>query len=177
MQERKTPSHKKRVRVGIVGVGSYLPKKIMTNQDLEKIVETTDEWITTRTGIKERRIADEKTASSDMAKEAALEAIRDAGLKPEEIELIIVATITPDMPLPSTACFLQAKLGAVNAVAFDISAACAGFIYGIATAEALIKSGVYTNALVLGAEKMSSITDWKDRNTCVLFGDGAARLY
>ncbi|NQT06703.1 MAG: ketoacyl-ACP synthase III [Candidatus Omnitrophica bacterium] len=161
------------LRVGIIGVGSYLPEKVLTNEDLEKMVDTSDEWITTRTGIKERRIADKDTATSDLAKEAAIEAVKNAGLKITDIELIIVATITPDSTLPSTACILQGKLGAKKAVAFDVSAACAGFIYAIATAEAFIKSGLYKNALVIGAEKMSSFTDWKDRNTCVLFGDGA----
>lgn len=163
----------KKKRVGIIGVGSYLPEKVLTNEDLEKMVDTSDEWITTRTGIKERRIADEGVAVSDMAKEASLEALKDAGLKPADVELVIVATITPDMPLPSTACILQSKIGAKNAVCFDIGAACAGFIYAIATAEAFIKSGLYKNALVVGAEKLSAFTDWKDRNTCVLFGDGA----
>jgi len=161
------------LRVGIIGLGSYLPEKVLTNADLEKMVDTSDEWITTRTGIKERRIADKDTATSDLAKEAAIEAVKNAGLKITDIELIVVATITPDSTLPSTACILQGKLGAKKAVAFDVSAACAGFIYAIATAEAFIKSGLYKNALVIGAEKMSSFTDWKDRNTCVLFGDGA----
>jgi 3-oxoacyl-[acyl-carrier-protein] synthase-3 len=167
---------KKEARVGITGVGCFLPKKILTNADLEKMVDTSDEWITKRTGIKERRIADENTAASDMAREACLDALDDANLTPEDIDLIIVATITPDMPLPSTACILQHKLGAKNAVAFDISAACAGFIYAIASAEAFIKSGLYKNALVIGSEKMSSVTDWTDRNTCVLFGDGAGAV-
>ncbi len=166
----------KDARVGITGVGCYLPKKILTNADLEKMVDTSDEWITKRTGIKERRIADENTATSDMAKAASLVALKDAGLEPGEVDLIIVATITPDMPLPSTACMLQHKLGAKNAVAFDISAACAGFIYAIASAEAFIKTGLYRNALVIGSEKMSSVTDWSDRNTCVLFGDGAGAV-
>lgn len=166
----------KEMKVGIVGVGCYLPPKVLTNKDLEKMVDTSDEWIMKRTGIKERRIADDDTAASDMAKEASEEAIKDAGFKPEEIDLIVVATITPDMPLPSTACILQEKIGAKNAAAFDISAACAGFIYAIATAEAFIKTGLYKNALVVGSEKMSSITDWKDRNTCILFGDGAGAV-
>lgn len=164
------------MRVGIIGLGSYLPEKVLTNEDLEKMVDTSDEWITTRTGIKERRIADENTAASDMAKEASEEALKSAGLKPEEVDLIIIATITPDMPLPSTACLLQKKLGASKAVCFDISAACAGFIYAIATAEAFIKSGLYKNALVIGSEKMSTLADWKDRNTCILFGDGAGAV-
>ncbi len=166
----------KDIRVGVAGAGFYLPKKVLTNKDLEKMVDTSDEWITTRTGIKERRIADKDTATSDMAKEASAKAIKDAGLTPEDIELIIVATITPDMPLPSTACLLQGKLGAKKAAAFDVVAACSGFIYAIATADAYIKSGLYKNALVVGAEKMSSVTDWTDRNTCVLFGDGAGAV-
>jgi 3-oxoacyl-[acyl-carrier-protein] synthase-3 len=173
---RKKKTKVKESRIGIVGVGSHLPKKVLTNEDLEKMVDTSDEWITKRTGIKERRIADKDTAASDMAKEASEEALKDAGLSPEEVDLIIVATITPDMPLPSTACILQSKIGAKKAVAFDISAACAGFIYAIATAEAFIKRGLYKNALVIGTEKLSSVTDWKDRNTCVLFGDGAGAV-
>ncbi|MBL7068716.1 MAG: ketoacyl-ACP synthase III [Candidatus Omnitrophica bacterium] len=167
---------KDEARVGIIGVGSHLPKKVLANEDLEKMVDTTDEWITTRTGIKERRIADEGTATSDMAKDACEEALKDANMKASDIDLIIVATITPDMPLPSTACILQSKLDAKNAVCFDISAACAGFIYGVSTAEAYIKSGLYKNALVVGSEKLSAFTDWKDRNTCVLFGDGAGAV-
>jgi len=167
---------KDEVRVGIIGVGSHLPKKVLTNEDLEKMVDTSDEWITTRTGIKERRIADDAIATSDMAKDACEEALKDAGMKASDIDLIIVATITPDMPLPSTACILQSKLDAKNAVCFDISAACAGFIYGISAAEAYIKSGLYKNALVVGSEKLSAFTDWKDRNTCVLFGDGAGAV-
>lgn len=173
MSDQKTDE---KIRVGIVGVGSYLPKNVLTNADLEKMVDTSDEWITTRTGIKERRIADKDIAASDMAKEASEEALKSAGLKAADIDLIIVATITPDMPLPSTACLLQGKLGAAKAVAFDIVAACAGFIYAIATAEAYIKSGLYKNALVVGTEKMSAFTDWKDRNTCILFGDGAGAV-
>ncbi len=176
MTAKKIKRKKGEVRVGVVGVGSYLPKKVLTNSDLEKIVDTSDEWITTRTGIKERRIADKDVAVSDMAKEASTEALKSAGLKADDIELIIVATITPDMPLPSTACILQSKLDAKKAVCFDIGAACAGFIYAIATAEAFIKSGLYKNALVVGSEKLSAFTDWKDRNTCVLFGDGAGAV-
>ncbi len=176
MATQKKKGKPKELKVGIVGVGSHLPKKVLTNEDLEKMVDTSDEWIIKRTGIKERRIADKDTATSDMAKEASEEALKDAGLPAEEVDLIVVATTTPDMPLPSTACLLQAKIGARNAAAFDISAACAGFIYAIATAEAFIKRGLYSNALVIGAEKMSSFTDWKDRNTCILFGDGAGAV-
>ncbi len=163
-------------KVGIIGVGEYLPKKILTNFDLEKIVDTSDEWIIQRTGIKERRIASEDEATSDIAAEAARDALRDVGLSVEDIELIIVATITPDMQFPSTACFVQEKIGAKKACCFDISAACAGFVYGIVTACGFISQGIYKNALVIGAEKLSSITDWKDRNTCVLLGDGAGAV-
>lgn len=160
-------------KVGIIGVGKYLPKKVLTNTDLEKMVDTSDEWITTRTGIKERRMAEKKEAASDLAQKAAREAIAHAKLKCADIDLIIVATITPDMPFPATACLLQNAIGAKNATCFDISAACAGFVYAIAAAEQFIRSGSYKNALVVGVEVLSSVTDWQDRNTCVLFGDGA----
>lgn len=160
-------------KTGILGLGAYLPEKILTNKDLEKMVDTTDEWITTRTGIKERRIARKDEATSDMAAEAARRALADAKLKPEDIDLIIVATITPDMFFPATACLVQHKLGARTVPAFDISVACSGFIYGLAIADQFISSGKYKYALVVAAEKLSSITDWSDRNTCVLFGDGA----
>jgi len=168
-----TPRGYNGVKVGFLGVGYFVPSKVLSNADLEKIVDTSDEWITTRTGIKERRIADENIATSDLAKEAALKAMKNAGIDPLEIELLIVATITPDMSFPSTACIVQDKIGARNAACFDISAACSGYLYAIAIAEQFIKSGVYKNALVVGAEKLTAITDWKDRNTCVLFGDGA----
>jgi len=160
-------------KVGIIGVGEYLPEKILTNADLEKMVDTSDEWITTRTGIKERHIASQGQATSDLAIKAALVALKNANLKPEDLELIIVATITGDMPFPSVAAIVQDKLGAKNAAAFDISAACAGFVYGISVAEKFIATSTYKNALVIGAETLTSITDWQDRNTCVLFGDGA----
>ncbi len=160
-------------RVGIVGLGAYLPEKVLTNKDLEKIVDTTDEWIVTRTGIRERRIARPDEATSDMAVEAAKRALDDAKLKPEDIDLIIVATITPDMFFPSTACLVQNKLGSRHVPAFDVSVACSGFIYGIAIANQFISSDVYKYALIIGAEKLSSVTDWSDRSTCVLFGDGA----
>ncbi len=160
-------------KVGIIGVGEYLPKKILTNADLEKMVDTSDEWITTRTGIKERRIASSHEAASDLAINAAKEALKDARLKPQGLDLIIIATITPDMQFPSTACLVQANLGAKNAVCFDISAACAGFVYAIIVAQQFIARGTYKNALVVGTEVLSSITDWEDRSTCVLFGDGA----
>jgi 3-oxoacyl-[acyl-carrier-protein] synthase III len=160
-------------KVGILGVGMYLPEKRLTNKDLEKMVDTTDEWITSRSGIKERRIARADEATSDMATAAGKRAIEDAGLKPEDIDLIIVATITPDMFFPATACIVQDKLGARHVPAFDISVACSGFIYGLAIAKQFIASGTYKHALVVAAEKLSTITDWTDRNTCVLFGDGA----
>lgn len=160
-------------KVGIVGLGAYLPEKILTNKDLEKMVDTTDEWITTRTGIKERRIAREDEATSDMATEAAKRALKNANLTAADIDLIIVATITPDMFFPATACLVQEKIGARMVPAFDISVACSGFIYGLAIANQFIKTGAYRYAMVIAAEKLSAITDWTDRNTCVLFGDGA----
>lgn len=162
------------VKVGIVGVGEYLPKKVLTNADLEKMVETSDEWIITRTGIKERRIASSSEACSDLAIKAGREAVAAAGMTAGDIDLIIVATITPDMPFPSVACSVQEGLGARKAVCFDISGACAGFVYAIITAQQFIACGTCRNALVIGSEKLSAITDWQDRNTCVLFGDGAA---
>lgn len=160
-------------KVGIIGVGKYVPKKVLTNADLEKMVETSDEWITTRTGIKERRIAAKGEAASDLAARAAKDALADAKLDPQNLELIIVASITPDMQFPATSCILQNVLGAKKAVAFDVSAACSGFVYALTIAEQFIARGAYKNALVIGAEVLTSITDWKDRNTCVLFGDGA----
>ncbi len=158
--------------VGIRGLGAFIPKKVLTNFDLEKIVETTDEWIRTRTGIRERHIAEKGERASDLAMHAAIEAIRDAGLTPEDMDLIIVATITPDMFFPSTACNVQHKIGA-KCGAFDMAAACSGFPYALGVAEGLIKSGIYRNILVIGAEVLSGFLDWKDRSTCVLFGDGA----
>ena len=157
----------------IVGVGSYVPSKILTNHDLEKMVETSDEWITTRTGIKQRRIAAENEYTSHMAAEAAKRAMMMAEVKPEEIDLVIIATITPDMPFPATACLVQEKIGARNAAAFDLEAACSGFIYGLEVGQQFIMSRTYDTVLVIGAEKLSSIVNWTDRNTCVLFGDGA----
>jgi len=157
----------------ISGVGAYVPAKILTNADLEKIVETTDEWITTRTGIKERHIAAENEYTSDLGAEAARRAMAMAGVTADQIDLIIVATITPDMPFPSTACLIQHKLGAKRAAAFDLEAACSGFIYALEIGQQFIMSRTYETVLVIGAEKLSSITDWTDRNTCVLFGDGA----
>ncbi len=157
----------------ITGIGNYFPKKILTNNDLEKMIDTSDEWITTRTGIKQRRIAAEDESTSAMAAKAARKAIKGAGLKPSDIELIMVATITPDMNFPSTACLVQAEIKAFNAASLDIGAACSGYVYGLSIARAYIASGVYKNILLIGAEKLTSITDWTDRNTCVLFGDGA----
>lgn len=157
----------------IIGTGSYMPARVLTNHDLEKLVETSDEWITTRTGIKERRIAAPDETTSDMASEAARRALHTAGVKPEEVDLIIVATVTPDMFFPSTACFVQKKIGATNAVGFDISAACSGFLYALQTARHFLNGGPRKTALVIGAEKLSSLINWTDRNTCVLFGDGA----
>ena len=157
----------------ITGVGSYVPAKVLTNHDLEKMVETSDDWITSRTGIKERHIAAPDEFTSDMATNAAQRAMKKAGVTAETIDLIIVATITPDMPFPSTACLVQKKIGAKRAAAFDLEAACSGFIYGLEIAQQFIMSRTYDTVLVIGAEKLSTITDWKDRNTCVLFGDGA----
>jgi 3-oxoacyl-[acyl-carrier-protein] synthase III len=157
----------------ISGVGSYVPVKVLTNADLEKMVDTSDEWITTRTGIKERRLAEKTQFTSDLGTQAALRALASAGVSAEQVELIIVATITPDMPFPSTAALVQRKIGAFRAAAFDLEAACSGFIYGLEIAQQFIMSRTYDTVLVIGAEKLSSIVDWKDRNTCVLFGDGA----
>jgi len=160
-------------KVGIIGLGMYVPEKKLTNQDLEKMVDTSDEWITKRTGIKERRIAAKGQAASDLAVNAAKEALENAKLKPEDIDLIIVTTVTPDTRFPSTACWVQKALGAQKAACMDLSAACTGYIYGIVTAQQFIANGTYKNVLVIGVEVLSSITDWTDRNTCVLFGDGA----
>jgi 3-oxoacyl-[acyl-carrier-protein] synthase III len=162
-----------KIHAGFLGTGSYLPEKIMTNADIEKFVETTDEWIVTRTGIKERRIAAPNQTTSDMATEAAKKALEKAKLKPTDLDLIIVATITSDMPTPATACFVQSKLGAPQAAAFDISAACSGFVYGLTIARSLVESGTYKRILLIGAEKLAAFIDWKDRGSCVLFGDGA----
>ncbi|MBH9966390.1 beta-ketoacyl-ACP synthase III [[Bacillus] enclensis] len=161
------------MNTGIIGIGRYLPEKVLTNADLEKMVDTSDEWIRTRTGIEERRVAGEDTDTSDMAYGAAMKAIADAEISPEELDLILVATVTPDQPFPSVACLLQERLGAKKAAAMDISAACAGFMYGMITAKQFIDNGAYKNVLVVGVEKLSKITDWDDRNTAVLFGDAA----
>ncbi|MEK5040815.1 beta-ketoacyl-ACP synthase III [Sporosarcina sp. FSL K6-3457] len=161
------------MNAGLIGVGKYVPSQILTNADLEKRMDTSDEWIRTMTGIEERRIADDSMDTSDMAYNAAVEAIRHAGIKAEEIGLILVATVTPDRPFPSVSTMIQERLGAKNAAAMDISAACAGFMYGVVTAKQFVESGVYDYILVVGVEKLSKITDWEDRNTAVLFGDGA----
>lgn len=161
---------------GIVGIGTYSPEKILSNQDLEKLVETSDEWITSKTGIKERRIAAPEQATSDLAFLAGKKAIKDAGVKPEEIDLIIVATATPDMMFPATACIVQEKLGALNASAFDLEAGCTGFIYAITVGSQFIVSGMYKTVLIIGAETLSRILNWEDRTTCVLFGDGAGAV-
>jgi len=160
-------------RVFVAGTGSFLPEKVLTNEDLERMVDTSDEWITTRTGIKERRIIDPGSATSDLAVEAASRALDQAGMTAEDLDLIICATITPDTILPSSACYLQAKLGAFNAGAFDVTAACSGFVYGANIAWQFIRSGVYDNVLVVGAECLSTITNYEDRASCILFGDGA----
>ncbi len=171
---KKKPAAKKQIRhVGIVGLGAYLPKKVMTNADLEKMVDTSDEWIRTRTGISERRIANPGEVTSDLAAKAAIQALKDAKLPPEKVELIILATITPDMQFPATSCFVQTKIGAMNAACFDINAACSGFIHGLVIAQQFVASGTYNNVLVIGVELLSRFIDWKDRSTCVLFGDGA----
>jgi 3-oxoacyl-[acyl-carrier-protein] synthase III len=162
--------------VGILGIGTALPDKIVTNFDLEKMLDTSDEWIRTRTGISERRIAEEGVLTSDLASDAAEMAMKDAGITAGEIDLIIVATATPDTPLPATACYVQAKIGAIQSAAFDIAAGCTGFIYGLAVGSQFITSGIYKNVLVIGAEILSRILDWTDRSTCVLFGDGAGAV-
>lgn len=159
--------------VGIIGIGTYVPEKVVTNKDLEKIVDTDDEWIVERTGIKERRIAEEGMATSDLATRAAQNALLDAGMTADEIDLIIVATATPDMFFPSVACLVQNNLKASKAAAFDLAAGCSGFVYGLVVGSQFIKAGLYKKILVIGAETLSRILDWTDRNTCVLFGDGA----
>jgi 3-oxoacyl-[acyl-carrier-protein] synthase-3 len=163
-------------RASIVGVGSYLPKKVLTNFDLEKMVETSDEWIMDRTGIRERRISADNEATSDLALIAAKKAIESAKIDPKELELIIVGTSSPDMLFPSTACIIQDKIGAVNAAAFDVSAACSGFNYALAAASSFIESGLYNNVMVIGADTLTKYLDWTDRNTCILFGDGAGAV-
>ena len=166
----------KRRRIKIIGTGFYVPDRILTNQDLEKMVDTSDEWITTRTGIKERRVVSEDQATSDLSIEAARIALENAGLKVKDIDLIIVATSTPDTLFPSTGCWVQKGLGAGTIPAFDISAACTGWLYGMIVAEALILNGAHKRILLLGSEVLTKITNMKDRNTCVLFGDGSAAV-
>jgi len=160
-------------KAGIFGVGSALPEKIVSNADLSKMVETSDEWITERTGIKERRVTDYETSTSDLALKAAQSALKDAGIAPEELDLILVGTCTPDTLFPSTACILQDKLGAKNAKAFDVSAACSGFNFALVTASSFIESEMFKTILVVGADTLTKYLDWSDRGTCVLFGDGA----
>lgn len=160
----------------IVGTGAYLPAKILTNRDLERMVDTSDEWIYARTGIRQRHIAADDEQTSDLALAASRTALAMAGIDAADLDLVVVATTTPDMVFPSTACILQAKLGAKNCPAFDMQAVCSGFVYGLATADQFIRSGQYRNALVVGAEIYSRILDWNDRATCVLFGDGAGAV-
>lgn len=167
---------RKFVGVKIVSTGRYLPADILTNEELSKIVETSDEWITTRTGIKERRIAAPGVLSSDLGAEAAKIALGRAGLSPADIDMLICATITPDKIFPSTACYIQQKIGAAEVPAFDVSAACSGFIYALAVASGFIRSGAAKRILIVGAEVLSKFTDWQDRSTCVLFGDGAGAM-
>jgi len=175
---KSPPSQPRRFRkphrtVSIIGTGSYVPERVLTNRELEKMVETSDEWIRTRTGISERRIAGPDEATSDMSTKAALAAMQQAEVAPEEIDLIIVATVTPDMFFPATACWVQKKIGAIHAACFDVSAACSGFLYAMEIAQQFISTHVYNTVLIIGADKLSSIVNWSDRNTCVLFGDGA----
>jgi 3-oxoacyl-[acyl-carrier-protein] synthase-3 len=162
-----------RVGVGIYGIGAHVPERVLTNRDLENLVDTSDEWIVTRTGISERRIIGEDQATSDLAVEAARQALAHAEIGPDEIDLVIVATITPDMPFPAVSNLVQHRIGAGQAGAFDLGAGCAGFIYGLATGAQFIASGLYRHVLVVGADALSRMVDWKDRSTCVLFGDGA----
>lgn len=172
-QDVAKPAAVSQISVSIVGTGSYLPERILTNADLEKMVNTSDEWITTRTGIKERHIASPEQAASDLGAEAAKRALEKAKVAPEDIGMIIVATITADMSFPSTACFVQKAIGATNAICFDISAACSGFLYGLEIGRQFVASKTVDTALIIATEKLSCITDWEDRTTCVLFGDGA----
>jgi len=159
--------------VSIIGTGSYVPEKVLTNHDLEEIVDTTDEWIHSRTGMRERHIAAADQATSDLGTEAAKAALADAGISAEEVDLLVVATLSPDMFFPSTACFVQEKIGAKNAFCYDLGAACSGFLFALDNARNQIASGAVKTALVVGAEKMSTFIDWEDRSTCILFGDGA----
>lgn len=164
------------MNAGVIGIGRYVPEKILTNFDLEKMVDTSDEWIRTRTGIQERRIAADNEDTSDLAYKAAVNALENANISAEDLDMIVVATVTPDQPFPTVSCMLQEKLGAKKAAAYDVSAACAGFMYGVITAKQFIETNAYKNVLVVGVEKLSKITDWNDRNTAVLFGDGAGAV-
>ena len=161
------------IKAGIIGVGSYVPEKVVTNFDLEKIMDTSDEWIKTRTGISERRMVGENEATSDMASKAAIKALESAKIEAKDVDMIILATITPDSPLPATSCIIQEKIGAKNAAAFDLSAACSGFLYAMNISKRFVESGVYKNILIIGAETLSSVINYEDRTTAVLFGDGA----
>lgn len=172
-QPRSPRLLKPRRTVSIIGTGSYVPERVLTNADLEKMVDTSDEWIRTRTGIRERRIAAPDECTSHMAVKAARAAIEQAGISVEEIDLVIVATVTPDMLFPATACWVQKELGARRAACFDISAACSGFVFALEIAQQFITNSTYNTVLVIGADKLSNLVDWTDRNTCVLFGDGA----
>ena len=171
MDKKKTDKKKRKIK--IIGTGMCVPDKVLTNADLEKIVDTSDEWITTRTGIKERRISSENQASSDLAIGAAKMAIKNAGITIDDIDLIMVASVTPDTPFPSTACWVQKGLGAGPVPSFDIAGACSGFLYGMILSESLILSGTAKRILLIAVESLTKITNWKDRNTCVLFGDGS----
>jgi 3-oxoacyl-[acyl-carrier-protein] synthase III len=162
--------------IGIVGIGSAAPEGLLTNADLERMVETSNDWIVERTGIRSRHIADERTTTSMIATRAARRALEDAGLEGSDVDLIVVGTATPDMLFPSTACLIQAEIGATTAAAFDLAAACSGFIYGVNVAAGMIRNGTHSTALVIGAETLSKIVDYQDRSTCVLFGDGAGAV-
>lgn len=176
MTTKSKPALSVRRSASIVATGAYLPSRILTNAELEKMVETSDEWIMSRTGIRERRIAAEGEFTSDMGARAAEQAMQLGGIDPRSIDLIIVATCTPDTIFPSTACHIQHKIGATRAAAFDMQAACSGFLYALVTAEQFVATGAYQTVLVIGAEKLSSVVNWQDRNTCVLFGDGAGAV-
>lgn len=174
MKKTPNPRHGKTSRsVSIIGTGSYVPDRVLTNAELEKMVDTSDQWIIERTGIRERRIAPPEMATSHMAAEAARRAMQQAGVTPEEIDLIVVATVTPDTAFPSTSCWVQKHIGAFNAACFDLSAACSGFLFAVEVAQQFISNHTCNTVLVIGADKLSSIVNWNDRNTCVLFGDGA----
>jgi len=176
MGNSTSPTGSARISASIVSTGMYVPSRVLTNAELEKMVDTTDEWIMSRTGIRERRIAADDEFTSDMGAKAAQQALELGGVDAQEIDLIIVATCTSDTVFPSTACYIQSKIGAMRAAAFDVQAACSGFLYALVTADQFIAAGVYKTVMVVGAEKLSSIVNWQDRNTCVLFGDGAGAV-